>query len=137
VWAQCAVNDPVYVSAMRSWIDRYLFQLDTSPLAVDAGTATPKQRAAAEKFAQDVHSAVTQLKAIDPPASIKDVHAEFLASMAQLADAVDKYVAAIETGKQAEVTALLPTMAAAQARLQSITNVIAPDVGIQVPQAGE
>ena len=53
--------------------------------------------------------------------------------MVQLTQAIDAYVAAVKTGKQAEVEAVLPVFAAVQARVQAATSVLAPNVGVEIP----
>jgi hypothetical protein len=102
-------------------------------VVADAATATQEKVAAAASFAREVHGAVTKLQSIQPPPVIRGVHAEFVASMEQMADAIDKYVAALGTGKLAQIEAVMPTLAAAQARMQAAANVLLPKVGVQVP----
>jgi hypothetical protein len=131
-----AAGDAAYAATMKEWMQQYLFGMDTSALAIaDPTAATSEQVAAAERFAADVRGAVAKLQSVTPPPELRDVHQEFVASMVQLTQAIDAYVAAVETGKQAQVEAALPAFATAQARVQAATNMLAPNVGVQVPDS--
>jgi hypothetical protein len=130
------LDDPVYTGAMRSWMDAYLFGLDTSALPIDdPANASDAQLVAAGRLVDDVQAGMAKLKTIAAPHEVSAVHEEFVVAMEQMTQAIEKYVNAVKTRNRQSVDAVLPVLAAAQARMQAAVQRLAPLVGETIPAA--
>jgi hypothetical protein len=132
--ASTTLAGSAYSAKMKAWIEKYMINMDTSPLSIaDPTNASSDEVKAAGDFAESVRAALVELKAIAAPPQLQAVQVEFVASIGQLSGAIDKYVEAVKSRDQTKLQEAYRLLAAGQARAQAATNELAPVVGAALP----
>jgi hypothetical protein len=99
----------------------------------DVTTVASEQLQAAKDYVAGIHSAIAQLRDIQPPEGIADAHQEVVAGIEALAAATDKLIVAIESVDQAAFDAALTEGQAAVQALQASMEALGSLLGGTTP----
>lgn len=78
-----------YVAKVNAAQDRFLHSAEQVQAAISTATSTPAQdRRALDRFAGAVRRAVADLRAIEPPAAVRALHARLIAALSSYAPVI-------------------------------------------------
>ena len=128
-----------YRAEMRTWKDKYAADLAAGYAVISKmqilNTPSQQEIQAAKDLDQSLGDMVSDLEDIQPPPQLSSAHAEYLASLKDLAGGVHELALALEDGKAWKSVGAVATIAAAWERGTPARNTLEQALGFSLASA--
>jgi len=124
-----------YKAQMRAWTSSDLNTLDSSALASvqDPANVTAPEMAAIQRFSDQTHTALKDLRAIKPSPELASDHEGFVSAFSALVEATDRLVSAVRDKSSSGFAAIETALTAAYAQIVAAQDKLAPEIGLPTP----
>ena len=128
-----------YRAEMRTWKNKYAADLAAGYAVISKmqilNTPSQQEIQAAKDLDQSLGDMVSDLEDIQPPPELSSAHAEYLASLKDLAEGVHELALALEDGKAWKSVGAIATIAAAWERGTPARNTLEQALGFSLASA--